>query len=87
VAYGRAVAPARHAAQHLEKLTERERDVLRHVARGASNAEIAAALFVREATVKSHIGSLFTKLGLRYRAALIVYAYDHGVVQPGSTPS
>jgi DNA-binding NarL/FixJ family response regulator len=82
-AYRRAVAPARRAARHLERLTEREREVLRRVARGASNAEIAAALYVSEATVKSHVGALFTKLGMRDRAALIVYAYDHGVVQPG----
>jgi DNA-binding NarL/FixJ family response regulator len=81
-AYRRSVAPARRAARHLERLTEREREVLQLIARGASNAEIAAALYVSEATVKSHIGAIFTKLALRDRAAVIVYAFDHGVVRP-----
>ena len=56
------------------------------MARGATNAEIAAALFVAEATVKTHVGSIFGKLGVRDRAAAIVFAYDHGVVTPGVTP-
>ncbi len=81
-AYRRAVAPAQRAARHLEQLTAREHEVLQHVARGATNAEIAATLYVSEATVKSHIGAIFTKLGLRDRAAVIVYAFDHGVVHP-----
>lgn len=66
-------------------LTSRELDVLKLVARGASNAEIAGTLHVSEATVKTHIGNLFTKLAVRDRAALIVYAYDSGVVRPGAT--
>ena len=61
-------------------------DVLRLMARGATNAEIAATLCVAEATVKTHIGSIFTKLGVRDRAAAIVFAYDHGEVRPGSMP-
>lgn len=81
-AYRRNVAPAARAARHLEQLTAREHEVLTHVARGATNAEIAAALFLSEATVKSHIGAIFSKLGLRDRAAVIVYAYEHGVVHP-----
>lgn len=84
-AYRRAVAPHRRASTRLEQLTAREHDVLRHLARGASNGEIAGALYVSEATVKSHVGSIFTKLGLRDRAAVIVYAFDHGLVHPGST--
>ena len=64
------------------ELTEREHDVLRHMARGATNAEIAAALIVGEATVKSHVGAIFSKLGVRDRAAAIVFAYDHGIVDP-----
>jgi DNA-binding NarL/FixJ family response regulator len=81
--YRRRVAPAARATARLELLTERERDVLRLMARGATNSEIAASLFVAEATVKTHVGSIFGKLGVRDRAAAIVYAYDHGVVAPG----
>jgi DNA-binding NarL/FixJ family response regulator len=66
----------------LEQLTARELDVLRLMAQGATNTEIAEELFVSEATVKSHIGRIFTKLGLRDRAAAIVFAFDHGVVSP-----
>jgi DNA-binding NarL/FixJ family response regulator len=66
-------------------LTAREVDVLKLVARGSSNTEIAGTLHVSEATVKTHIGNLFTKLGRHDRAALIVYAYDTGVVRPGLT--
>lgn len=74
---------ARHhigASGHLAQLTEREHEVLRRMARGATNQEIAAALYVSEATVKSHVGAVFTKLGARDRAAAIVFAYDHGIV-------
>ena len=67
----------------LDLLTDREHDVLRLMARGATNAEIAATLHVAEATVKTHVGSIFGKLGVRDRAAAIVFAYDHGVVTPG----
>ena len=84
--YRRVVAPATRDAARLELLTAREHDVLRLMARGATNAEIAATLYVAEATVKSHVGSIFTKLGVRDRAAAIVFAYDHGVVSPGSMP-
>jgi DNA-binding NarL/FixJ family response regulator len=78
--YRTVVAPARRSAQKLDSLTEREHDVLRLVARAATNAEIAARLHVGEATVKTHVGSIFMKLGVRDRAAAIVYAFDHGVV-------
>ena len=84
--YRRIVAPATRDAARLDLLTDREHDVLRLMARGASNAEIAASLCVADATVKSHIGSIFTKLGVRDRAAAIVFAYDHGVVTPGARP-
>ncbi|MFI9528523.1 LuxR C-terminal-related transcriptional regulator [Micromonospora rosaria] len=63
-------------------LTERELEVLRLMARGASNREIADGLFLAETTVKTHIGVVFSKLGARDRAAAIVMAYDAGVVQP-----
>jgi len=82
--YRRVVAPATRDAARLDLLTDREHDVLRLMARGATNVEIAATLYVAEATVKTHVGSIFTKLGVRDRAAAIVFAYDHGVVSPGS---
>jgi DNA-binding NarL/FixJ family response regulator len=82
--YRRVVAPAARDAARLDLLTEREHDVLRLMARGATNAEIAATLYVAEATVKTHVGSIFAKLGVRDRPAAIVFAYDHGVVMPGT---
>jgi DNA-binding NarL/FixJ family response regulator len=84
--YRRVVAPATRDAARLDLITEREHDVLRLMARGATNSEIAADLYVSEATVKTHVGSIFFKLGVRDRAAAIVFAYDHGVVRPGSPP-
>jgi DNA-binding NarL/FixJ family response regulator len=66
----------------VDELTEREHEVLRHMARGATNSEIAEALIVGEATVKTHVGAIFSKLGVRDRAAAIVFAYDHGIVDP-----
>jgi DNA-binding NarL/FixJ family response regulator len=84
--YRRVVAPAARDAARLDLLTDREHDVLQLMARGATNAEIAATLFVAQATVKTHVGSIFGKLGVRDRAAAIVFAYDHGVVTPGVTP-
>jgi DNA-binding NarL/FixJ family response regulator len=81
----RSTAPAdEDAVARVEQLTPRELDVLRMMGRGASNTEIAEELFVSEATVKSHIGHIFTKLGLRDRAAAIVFAFDHGLVAPGT---
>ncbi len=66
----------------VEGLTPRELDVLTLIAKGSSNTEIAKELFISGVTVKSHIGRIFVKLGLRDRAAAIVFAYEHGIVAP-----
>ena len=85
--YRQVVAPAARDSTRLDELTEREHDVLRLMARGATNAEIGRTLHVAEATVKTHVGSIFAKLEVRDRAAAIVFAYDHGVVTPGAAQS
>lgn len=78
------VVPAEEAASSaaVDVLTGRELEVLRAMALGRSNGEIADDLVISELTVKSHVGRIFTKLGLRDRPAAIVFAYDQGLVSP-----
>jgi DNA-binding NarL/FixJ family response regulator len=76
-------APGARDAPDLQELTPREVEVLELIGRGRSNAEIAGQLFVTDATVKTHIAHVFSKLGLRDRAQAVVVAYETGLIQPG----
>lgn len=80
---GQVSRPWADAAADVPNVTEREAAVLRQVARGRSNAEIAGALFLTEATVKTYVSRLLTKLNLRDRVQLAVLAYESGLVQAG----
>ncbi|RKR92585.1 LuxR family two component transcriptional regulator [Micromonospora pisi] len=75
--------PSSTQPKALDVLTEREREVLVHIARGLSNAEIARALSISETTIKTHVGHVLTKLCLRDRVQAVVFAYESGLVRPG----
>jgi DNA-binding NarL/FixJ family response regulator len=72
-------------SQQLERLTDREAEVLRLMAKGRSNSEIADTLYLSRTTIKSHVAGVLAKLGLRDRTQAVVFAYENGVVRPGST--
>ena len=85
--FSRGAVAQQNAPAELEELTPRELEVFKLIARGMSNAEIAAELIVSETTVKTHVARVLMKLGVRDRVQAVVLAYESGVVAPGATQS
>jgi DNA-binding NarL/FixJ family response regulator len=82
-----AVSPDPSERTRLESLSDRERDVLLLMARGRTNAQIGSDLFVEETTIKSHVSSVLSKLGVNSRVQAVIAAYETGLVNPGTRPS
>src|SRR6266700_6127207 len=80
-------SPPPHAPRPaaLDTLTDRELEVMGQTARGLTNREIAERLYIGEGTVKTHVARILTKLGLRDRVQVVVYAYEHAIVHPGQS--
>ena len=83
--YARRHPARRRDTEDLERLSDRETEVLRLLAAGKSNAELAGMLYLAESTIKTHVSRVLTKLDLRDRVQAVVYAYENGVVSPGHT--
>lgn len=81
--FAQGLATDTDARRRLDTITERERDVLIELAKGANNAEISKALYIGAATVKTHVSAILTKLGLRDRTQAVVFAYESGLITPG----
>ena len=81
--FAKTLATDTATSRRLNSLTEREREVLTELAKGTTNAEISATLYIGAATVKSHVSNILTKLGLRDRAQAVVFAYESGLIAPG----
>jgi DNA-binding NarL/FixJ family response regulator len=82
--YVRRPPPGTRPSPELASLTSRELEVLRHIARGRSNAEIASLLYVTDETVKTHASRIYMKLGVRDRTQAVIVAYEHGIVEPAA---
>jgi DNA-binding NarL/FixJ family response regulator len=82
-----AARPAEPDTAALTRLTPRERELLVEIARGFTNPQIAARLYLSEGTVKTHVGRILAKLGLRDRVHIVIFAYEHGLIPPSTSPN